>query len=136
MIDNKQIIISEIDKQSILDSNVKIAELDKLIFRFKKVHGTGCFIYHKNGDPLDFRRSNLIMAPIDIRRYKDKITMLEFCGIHMGPSDNSYELITFENNKLITENGTVAKELILKLDNWKKRNIDLIRKTIKTQKQF
>lgn len=108
-IEGQEVIISTIDKDRVLASSVTLKDLDKFIFGISKTNGTGLKLYHKNNDPYDFRRSNIILTNdkfikklSKISPYKGYIeanedgTIYHSIGIHLDPYKREYNIITFD----------------------------------------
>ena len=108
-IEGQEVIISTIDKDRVLASNVTLKDLDKLIFGINKTNGTGLKLYHKNNNLYDFRRSNIILTNnkfikklSKISPYKGYIetnedgTIYHSIGIHLDPYTGEYNIITFD----------------------------------------
>lgn len=127
-IEGKKVIISAIDKDKITE-DVKLKDLDKLIFGISKIKGTGLKIYHKNNNAYDFRRSNLILTNekfikklMDMDYYGGVIQHYQFnpIGIHLDPYIQEYEIIYFDlkdnlivyNEKLIAESIKIFNKFI------------------------
>lgn len=109
VVDGCEVIISSIDKDRVLASNVTLKDLDKFIFGISKTNGTGLKLYHKNNNLYDFRRSNIILTNdkfikklSKISPYKGYIetnedgTIYHSIGIHLDPYTREYNIITFD----------------------------------------
>lgn len=136
IIDEREVIISSIDKDRVLANikNLNIKNLKLFIFGINSTYGSKLKIFHKNGCKLDFRRSNLILTDIKLSKKISKTLPYKFyvenagfnpIGIHLDV--NGYEIITFNSkDNLIVENEKLIAEAIKKFDK--------IYKTLKLEK--
>lgn len=123
-IEGQEVIISTVDKNRILASNVTLKDLDNFIFGISSTYGKNLKIFHKNRNKRDFRRSNLILThktlienlgSLDYYKCMTQSNYFTPIGIHLDPYTKGYEIIYFDtddHDKLVVENEKSIGEAI------------------------